>query len=97
MGQRSLRGETLERPSVSIKLAKAEGWYGKSGSKWQTMPDPMLRYRAATFFGRLYAPDLLMGMQTQEEVMDVGIESRAKRAAVPLPDRCPREDCRSAG
>lgn len=78
-------GETLEGPPVSIKLAKAEGWYGKSGSKWQTMPDLMLRYRAATFFGRLYAPDLLMGMQTQEEVMDVGIEKPGKQAAVPLP------------
>ena len=31
----------------------------------------MLRYRAATFFGRLYTPDLLMGMQTKEELDDV--------------------------
>ena len=35
------------------------------------MPDLMLRYRAATFFGRLYAPDLLMGMQTADESMDI--------------------------
>lgn len=64
-------GETLEGPPVSIAMAKKEGWYGKNGSKWQTMPDLMLRYRAATFFGRLYAPDLLMGMQTAEELQDV--------------------------
>ena len=52
-------------------MAKKEGWYSKNGSKWQTMEDLMLRYRAATFFGRLYTPDLLMGMQTKEELDDV--------------------------
>jgi hypothetical protein len=52
-------------------MAKAEGWFGKNGSKWKTMPDLMLRYRAATFFGRLYCPELLMGMKVQEEVIDV--------------------------
>jgi len=34
------------------------------------MPELMLRYRAATFFGRLYAPDVLMGMRTAEELVD---------------------------
>ena len=64
-------GEVLEGGAVTISMAVAEGWYGKTGSKWQTMPDLMLRYRAAAFFGRLYAPDVLMGMQTAEEVQDV--------------------------
>lgn len=64
--------ERLESPEVSIKMAKAEGWYQKNGSKWQTMPELMLRYRAATLFGRLYAPEILMGMRTQEEVEDIG-------------------------
>jgi hypothetical protein len=31
----------------------------------------MIRYRAAAFWGRLYASDLLLGMQSQEEVLDV--------------------------
>jgi len=35
------------------------------------MPELMLRYRAAAFFGRLYAPEILMGMQTAEEVADI--------------------------
>lgn len=65
-------GERLEGPSVSIGMAIAEGWLGKNGSKWKTMPDLMLRYRAATFFGRLYAPEILMGMQTTEELADIG-------------------------
>jgi hypothetical protein len=31
----------------------------------------MIRYRAAAFWGRLFAGDLLVGLQTQEEVIDV--------------------------
>lgn len=63
-------GERLESPPVTIELAVKEGWFGKEGSKWQTMPEVMLRYRAASFFGKLYAPELLMGIQTAEEVHD---------------------------
>lgn len=66
-------GERLEGPTVSLEMAVAEGWYGKNGSKWKTMPDVMLRYRAASFFGKLYAPELLMGLQTAEEVHDTTI------------------------
>lgn len=65
-------GTRLEGPQVSISMAKKEGWYGKNGSKWQTMPELMLRYRAAAFFGRLYAPDVLMGMRSVDEAIDVG-------------------------
>lgn len=64
-------GEKLESPEVTIGLAKAEGWYGKTGSKWKTMPELMLRYRAATFFARTYVPELTMGIQTQDEIIDV--------------------------
>jgi hypothetical protein len=52
-------------------MAKKEGWSTKSGSKWQTMPEHMIRLRAASFWGRLYASDLLLGIQSQEEVIDV--------------------------
>lgn len=43
-------GERIEGPPVSMEMAVKEGWFGKSGSKWQTMPDMMLRYRSASFF-----------------------------------------------
>lgn len=66
-------GEKLEGPKVTWTMVKAEGWLAKAGSKWKTMPELMFRYRAAAFFGRLYAPDILMGMHTQEEVMDMPI------------------------
>ncbi len=64
-------GEDLEGPEVTIAMAKAEGWYGKNGSKWPNMPELMLRYRAATFFVRLYAPETTMGIQSAEELSDV--------------------------
>lgn len=64
-------GEILESPEISIKMAREEGWATKPGSKWKNMPDLMLRYRAATFFARLYAPELTMGMQTAEEIKDI--------------------------
>lgn len=63
--------QRLESPMVSLEMAVAEGWYGKNGSKWRTMPEVMLRYRAAAFFGRIYAPELLMGLPTAEESLDV--------------------------
>jgi hypothetical protein len=67
-------GEILESPEVTIGMAKAEGWYGKTGSKWKTMPELMLRYRTATLFARLYAPELTMGIQTADEVQDIEVE-----------------------
>lgn len=61
----------LESTKVTMEMAVNEGWYGKNGSKWQSMPDLMLRYRTAAFFGRIYAPELLMGLTTAEELRDV--------------------------
>ncbi|OXJ16606.1 hypothetical protein [Burkholderia sp. HI2500] len=64
-------GERIESPAVSIEMAVKEGWYTKNGSKWQTMDEVMLRYRTASFFGKLYAPELLMGLTTVEEAADI--------------------------
>ncbi len=63
-------GDRLDGPTVSMQMAIDEGWLTKNGSKWLTMPDVMLRYRAASLLGRLYAPELLMGLQTVEETND---------------------------
>lgn len=64
-------GDRVESAPVTIEMAVKEGWYTKSDSKWQTMPDLMIRYRAATFFGRMYAPEILNGLATQEESVDI--------------------------
>lgn len=65
-------GRKVTGPTITMDLAKAEGWVAKNGSKWQTMPQIMLRYRAASFFGRMNCPDLMMGMYTREEVYEMG-------------------------
>lgn len=64
-------GHDLQGPWVTMEMAKSEGWLTKPGSKWKTMPELMLRYRAAAFFGRLYAPEIMMGMHTEFEVQDM--------------------------
>ena len=64
-------GNDLRGPTVTMAMAKKEGWATKSGSKWLTLSDLMIRYRAAAFWGRLYIPELLVGIQTQEEVVDI--------------------------
>jgi len=64
-------GARLESPTISVQMAIDEGWLTKNGSKWLTMPEVMLRYRSAAFFGKLYAPELLMGLQTAEEAQDI--------------------------
>lgn len=92
-------GERLESPVVSIQMAIDEGWLTKKGSKWQTIPELMLRYRCASFFGRLYAPELLMGLQSTEEVNDfidavpdgngsfaVSLNELQDRGAPPIPE-----------
>jgi hypothetical protein len=76
-------GQLLEGPPVTIAMAIAEGWYGKNGSKWQTMPELMLRYRAASFFGRLYAPEILNGMYSQEEAEELPALRQAGSTQVP--------------
>jgi hypothetical protein len=64
-------GEDCVGPLVTMAMAKAEGWSTKSGSKWKTLPELMLSYRAAAFWTRLYAPELSLGMATAEEAQDI--------------------------
>ncbi len=67
-------GAKISGSIASIAMAKKEGWYAKTGSKWQTMPDLMLRYRAATFFARCYLPDLILGLQSVDEIRDIEVD-----------------------
>lgn len=62
-------GANIDGTLVNMAMAKGEGWL--SNSKWKTMPEQMLGYRAASFFARLHCPEALMGLQTEDEVTDV--------------------------
>jgi hypothetical protein len=63
--------DKLFGPWVSMEMAAAEGWSTKAGSKWKTMPELMMRYRAASFYTKQFAPEVSMGLQTIEEVIDI--------------------------
>ena len=63
-------GEKLVGANVSLDMAASEGWSTKAGSKWKTMPEQMMMYRAASFFVRTYAPELSMGLRTVDEIAD---------------------------
>lgn len=75
-------GEIVKGPEVTISMAKAEKWYskpdkyGNETSKWQTMPELMLSYRAAAFFARVYIPNALMGVSVEGEVEDISKPER---------------------
>jgi len=67
---------------VTIAMAKVEGWYGKSGSKWKTMPEQMLQYRAGSFWCRTYAPEIALGMHTSEEIHDTQVAQQVVQPSV---------------
>jgi hypothetical protein len=69
-------GERIEGPLITIGTAKAEGWAGKKGSKWQTIPRLMLMYRAASWLVRTHAPELAMGLRTADEERDIAMSDR---------------------
>lgn len=64
-------GEIVNGAEVTIQMAKDEKWYDKNGSKWKTMPELMLAYRASAFFARVHIPNSLMGCSVEGEVEDI--------------------------
>lgn len=85
-------GDLLEGSEISILMAKAEGWFQKKGSKWQTMPDQMLQYRAATFWVRVYAPEISMGMRPEDEIRDIESEPVVKNVTPAKKPEASRSD-----
>lgn len=86
-GIRVSDGEVVIGPEVTIAMAKAEKWYskidkyGNETSKWQTMPELMLAYRASAFFARVHIPNALMGCAVEGEVEDL-----TKKQVAPPPN-----------
>ncbi|MBK3737420.1 hypothetical protein GAY29_31125 [Azospirillum brasilense] len=59
--------------TVSMAMAAAEGW--TKNAKYNSMPEHMLRLRAATMLIRLYMPEVMLGIPAAEEVEDVAFAS----------------------
>lgn len=64
-------GAVLRGTTITMEMAKREGWLGKNGSKWQTMPTLMLKYRAQSFFINEFFPEVRLGLRTKEEMQDI--------------------------
>lgn len=94
-------GRKVEGMTVDMDMARAEGWLGKNGSKWKTMPQLMLRYRAASFFSSLNCPELTMGLYTKEEIIDgdfkeYPLETMQEQVEKEISDGANSEDFESA-
>lgn len=63
-------GKEIKGTTITMEMARQEGWV-KRNPKWTSMPEQMIQYRAASFFGRLYCPDLLMGIYTADEAVEI--------------------------
>jgi len=66
----AVTGDKLRGTTITMDMVKSEGWASKAGSKWKTMPEQMMVYRAAAFFARMYCPELIMGIHTDDEMGD---------------------------
>lgn len=90
-------GEEHIGETITMGLARAEGWASRNGSKWNTpMFGQMLRYRSATFWVSAFAPEVSMGMATSDEVIDVeGEEVVQRRPAIRAPQLAPAPDVKA--
>lgn len=61
-------GKRVSR-TVSMAMAKAEGW--TRNAKYASIGEQMLSYRSAAFLLRLYAPNIMLGLRTTDELQDI--------------------------
>jgi hypothetical protein len=60
--------------SVSMEMAKKAGW--TKNAIYASLPEQMLKYRAATFLIRANFPEVLFGMSTVDEIEDVSASKK---------------------
>lgn len=65
-------GKIIKGTTVDMAMVKAEHW--NTNTKWNSMSEQMLGYRAASFFARLHCPEALSGIRTTEENEDIVAE-----------------------
>lgn len=79
-------GNTLPGSWISVQMARAEGWYSRTGSKWATLTEQMLTYRAISFWTRANAGHLFSGIPDAEalaDAVDITPPARGNGAASP--------------
>lgn len=81
-------GERLESVWVGPAMAREQGWSTKKGNKYGgPFAAQMYRYRAAGFWARLYAPEVMMGMYTEQEAREMPEPKRLSSAQEALNER----------
>jgi hypothetical protein len=73
-------GERIET-AVTTEMAVAEGW--PKNAKYRSMPEHMLKWRAAAFLIRLYMGEVSRGFVTVEEAVDIAAASGSERNVTP--------------
>ncbi|HEY3434291.1 MAG TPA: hypothetical protein VGK41_01425 [Solirubrobacterales bacterium] len=97
-------GTRLNGPWITWKLVKAEGWQAKKDSKWQSIPEMMFQYRAASWFASLHATHITLGLYESEEAREIDAEPAEPTRAQLLnaatearpKEAMPRVDCESS-
>ncbi len=64
-----VNGKTLYSDWIDDELILKNGW-GSKNQNWITNKNLLARYRSATYWGRLYAPELLLGFTSEGETED---------------------------
>lgn len=84
-------GEKILGPVITLELAKAEKWYDRKDSKWKTMPEKMFMYRSAAWMIDTHAPELSMGIRTEDEAHDTYDATRGADGAYTVTTESLRE------
>lgn len=72
-------GERETGSKITVKMVMGERWLDREGSKWRTMPEQMLKYRAVAFFCRSNAPAVMGGFYSDDEVRDIVAKEKAEK------------------
>lgn len=76
-------GQLLRGTTITMDMARREGWLSKNGSKWQTMPELMMKYRAQSFFINEFFPEVKYGLKTSDEAEDTNEIKEMPKAKQP--------------
>jgi hypothetical protein len=79
----TLHDGTEVTSTVSLQTAKKAGW--TKNAVYNSIPEQMLRYRAAVFLIRAHWPEVLFGMSTKEELEDV-VAAKTNPEVIAKPD-----------
>lgn len=63
-------GERCNGAWIDWPMVEGEGWLAQN-QKWKNMPEIMFHYRAGSFFTRVYAPEISLGLLSREELEDL--------------------------